>query len=128
VELFEFLLSRGWTEDKIQNMYLFLDAILMLNKILGIEYLEKAKEIEGGHNMHIVSSAELYGFNRGISEGITQGITQGESHILSSQLLEKFNEVPATYMDKIQHASRTELETWCRKFVRANSIDDIFTS
>jgi hypothetical protein len=122
IELFEFLLSRGWTEDKIQNMYLFLDAILMLNKYLGMEYLEKAKEIEGGHNMHIVSSAEQYGFNRGISEGITQG----ESHILSSQLLEKFNEVPAAYMNKIQHASRTELEAWCRKFVRANSIDDVF--
>jgi hypothetical protein len=122
IELFKFLLNQGWTEDKIQNMYLFLDAILMLSKELNIEYIDTAKEIEGGHNMHIVSSAEQYGFNRGINEGITQEA----SNILNSLLLEKFNEVPTTYMDKIRHANQTELEAWCRKFVRANSIDDVF--
>jgi hypothetical protein len=95
-----------------------------VNNVIGIynRFGSWYKTSKGGHNMHIVSSAEQYGFNRGISEGITQEA----SNILSKQLLEKFNEVPESYLDKIRNADQSTLEAWCLQLIRANSIDDVF--
>jgi hypothetical protein len=122
VELFEYLLSRGWPEDKIKNIYLFIDTILALNAELDVEYISQAKAIEGGHSMNLVSSAERYGFN----QGVTQGFTQGESHILNSLLLDKFNrEIPEAYKNI---ADPVILEMLCRKCMRVNSFDEVFKS
>ena len=117
-ELIKFLFKHGWSNSQIKSLYVFLDAVLVLNEKLEVEYLNIVKQLEEANNMHITTTAERHGFKAGKQEG--------EAEFLAMQIKAKFKEIPAEYQDQINKADTTTLMQWGINVLNANSIADVF--
>ena len=64
------------------------------------------------------------------AEGEARGEARGESRARIETLLDqldiKFGHVPADIEQQVRAATTSQLETWARRFVIANTLDDIF--
>ncbi|MDB6096302.1 MAG: cytosolic protein [Francisellaceae bacterium] len=125
-QLTRMLYAHGKSADDIRLLYRFLDGLLSLNEQLSYQYHESVKQIEEELKVNYMTTAEKIGFQQGIQEGMQQGMQQGEAKILLMQLKTKFNEVPESYVKKIQAADDNTLSQWAINFIKANSLDDVF--
>ena len=60
------------------------------------------------------------------AEGEARGEARGRAATLLEFLDIKFGHVPADLEHKVRTASTSQLETWTRRFVTANTLNDIF--
>lgn len=80
------LYERGFGKDEIRNLYTFLDRIMMLPEPQKIRYNAFIDHIEAEKNMHIITSIE----ERGIQKGIEQGMQQANIATAKKMLKEGF--------------------------------------
>ena len=60
------------------------------------------------------------------AEGEARGEARGRAATLLDQLDIKFGHVPADIEQRVHTASTSGLETWTRRIIIANTLDDIF--
>lgn len=130
LEFIRALHKRGWSAEKSLNMYRFLDTLLCLNPKFELEYAESAKKIDEEFNVSIMLTGERLGYQKGMQEGIEQGIEQGiqygEAHMLLNQLKVKFNDLPESYVERINRADANTLNQWGINLLMAQSLDEVF--
>ncbi len=76
------LYDKGLSRDEIINLYTFIDSILTLPENLENRYNESIEELEQERNMHIVTSMERFGMQKGKLEAALA---------LAGRMLEKFS-------------------------------------
>jgi hypothetical protein len=62
----------------------------------------------------------------GHAEGRARGILEGEAALLSRLLVRRFKEVPPWAQERLDQASRDELELWGDRVLEAETIEDVF--
>jgi len=67
------------------------------------------------------------GFQAGIEKGIEKGIDQGEATVLARQLVRRFGPLPAWAEDRLQSASRDQMEIWAERIFDAENLEQFFT-
>ncbi len=89
-----------------------------LSPELGEEIMTLAQElIQRGHRQ---------GISQGISQGIHQGIHQGGVAVLTRLLKRRFQQVPPSYLIKIEQANAETLLSWSEKILEAKSLEEVF--
>jgi hypothetical protein len=61
-------------------------------------------------------------------EGIEEGIRQGEASLLERLLRRRFTELPKWVFERLEQASRDELERWSERVLEAHRLEDVFGS
>jgi flagellar biosynthesis/type III secretory pathway protein FliH len=71
---------------------------------------------------------ENKGRQEGRKEGRQEGRQEGQIKLLSSQLAEKFgSELAARFAEeRLLNASSQQIDSWARRILRANTIDEVF--
>lgn len=78
----------------------------------------RAAEIAGPKAGEVVMSTA--------QELVDQGVAQGARNVLLRQLKVSFGRLPKDVLKRVEAASAEELETWCERVLKAESIDDVF--
>lgn len=71
------LYEKGYTREKVMNLYKFIDWVIGLPKILALEYMQDVHVLEEATRMAYITSAELIGMEKGLEQGLQQGLEQG---------------------------------------------------
>ncbi len=72
-----------------------------------------------------LADSEARGFQLGLEQGIQQGI-QGEAALLKRLLKRRFGDLPGWVGERLERASREELETWAERVLEAKRLEDVF--
>lgn len=62
------------------------------------------------------------------NEGLEQGILQGKASVLKRQLARRQGELPDWVDERLEQASREELESWADRVLDAERLEDFFAS
>ncbi len=65
-------------------------------------------------------------WEEGFKEGIEQGIEQGEAAVLAKLLNKRFGPLPEWANEKLQQASREQLDNWAEQIFDAASLEQFF--
>lgn len=65
--------DKGYSREKVLNLYKFIDWVIGLPRELEIEYQENVYALEGEKKMAYITSAERFGMERGILKGRQEG-------------------------------------------------------
>ncbi len=68
------------------------------------------------------------GVKQGVKQGMQQGVKQGEASLLKRQLRRRFDRLPKWIDQRLEKASRQELEGWADRVLDAERLEDIFSS
>lgn len=79
-------------------------------------------------NMHSWSNRwQQEGIEQGMQQGMQQGIQQGREDILLPLLQAKFGTaVTDSVTSRLQHATSEQAQTWARRILDAESLDEVF--
>ncbi len=66
------------------------------------------------------------GLRQGLEQGLEQGSTNEARAILRRQLARRFGGVPSEVNDRLEAASRAELENWIDRLYDAATLDEVF--
>ncbi len=58
--------------------------------------------------------------------GLERGILQGEATLLKRQLKRRFDQLPKWVEERLDRASRDELEGWGDRVIEAKALEDVF--
>jgi hypothetical protein len=108
------LYDKGYGRQEIENLYQFIDWVIMLPEEMERELWQELKAFEEKRKVTYVTNAEKFGFERGIQEGLEQGLEQGlerERSLLARQLTRKLGGIPPALMTQIQELSISNLES-----------------
>lgn len=67
----------GYSREYIYNFFIFIDSLIGLPNELEVEYLNEVYDLEEDLKVAYITTAERFGFERGVQEGIQQGLEQG---------------------------------------------------
>ncbi|MBF0436369.1 MAG: DUF4351 domain-containing protein [Magnetococcales bacterium] len=109
------LYQRGFSRQKIIDLFRFIDWVLGLPKKLDNLFWEELSKFEENQKMQYITSVERIGEQK------------GEAKMLTRQLQRRFGSVPDWVSEKIAEAEPPSLEEWSLRFVDAQSLDDIFS-
>jgi hypothetical protein len=80
------------------------------------------------HNYTYQSDFAKKYFSQGIEEGKKEGIELGYREVLRDQLQQRFGELPADVMARLDEAEADTLRAWARRVLTAGSLADVFTA
>jgi predicted transposase/invertase (TIGR01784 family) len=103
----KYILDGTETEDK----QIFIKAVReYLSPALGDEIMTLAQQfrLEGQH------------------QGIHQGIHQGEVAVMTTLLKHRFNQIPESYLARLEQADNNTLLTWSKKILDAKTLEEVF--
>jgi hypothetical protein len=101
------LYDKGYGRQEIENLYQFIDWVIMLPEEMERELWQELKAFEEERKVTYVTNAEKFGFERGIE----QGIERGEQLLISRQLNQKLGGIPDEIIAQIQVLSVSDLES-----------------
>ena len=126
IALTRHLYVKGWIKDDIIMLYKFLDWIIALPGPLELQYNQEVQKIEEELRMPYITTAERIGIQKGLQQGLEQGLQQGESTLLLRQLVYKFKNIPAVYLQKIDQANCEDLLKWGERILDNSSLEKVF--
>ncbi len=115
----DLLLSCVWTYGRFED-----DEAGEFDKIMAELGDEEVQEMK-------MSMAEWWkkeGLEEGRKEGRKQGMQQGEVSLLRRLLKRRFDELPRWIDQRLEQASRQELEGWADRVLDAERLEDVFSS
>ena len=123
-ELTRRLMNQGYSREDIEELFRLLNWLIHLPEDVDAEYRAEAREIEEAYKMPFVTSFERVGEERGVKRGRQE---EG-SELLLLQLQHKFGlEAAERYRQQVEQADETMIRTWSIRFVRAETIEEVFT-
>ncbi|CAK0777924.1 hypothetical protein CCP3SC15_5930003 [Gammaproteobacteria bacterium] len=75
--------------------------------------------------MRYVTSAERFGFERGVQQGMQQGMQQGERTLLRHILVHRFGPLPMWVLEWLEGAEPAELEVWAKAIFEATNLESL---
>ena len=112
----------GWRRQDVLELLRFIDWLLALPAELEREFDHEVEQLEAEMKMRYVTSWE----RRGHAKGLEQGILQGEASVIKRLLMRRFESLPAWVDDRLEKASRDELESWADRVIDARALEDVF--
>ncbi len=150
------LYEGGYARQDVLELFRFIDWLLALPPELERRFNDELMELETEEKMRYVTSIERMGredglakglelgreqgMERGLEQGIQQGIRQGmeqglergilegEASVLRRQLKRRFEQLPAWVEERLEGASRQELESWADRVLEARALEDVFAT
>ncbi len=105
-----------------EDLLLFIDWLLWLPPELETRLDQEIERLEAETKMQYVTSWE----RRGIEKGMKKGILRGEISVLRRQLKRRFHRIPDWAEERLERASRKELESWADRVIEAQAIEEVF--
>jgi hypothetical protein len=96
--------------------------MLQLPEALELQLTYDIEQLEKEHNMPYVTAIERFAEKRGKQEGIQRG----EASTLIKQLKLKFGIAPEWATNKINSATKDELDRWVERILIVESIESLF--
>ena len=134
------LYSRGFGRSDILKLFRFIDWVMALPAGLEQRFQHEHLQFEEELKMQYVTNIERMAIERGLQQGIQQGIEQGiekgmekgllqgEAALLRRLLRRRFSDLPAWLEERIQAASREEIEAWSERILDAQRLEDVFAN
>ena len=128
------LYAGGWERQEVAELLRFIDWMLKLSPELEERLGHEVKRIEAEATMRYVTSWERNGIRKGIEQGIQTGIEQGiqtgilqgEAAVLRRLLKRRFVRLPQWVEERLEQASREELESWADRVIEAEALEEVF--
>ncbi len=136
------LYQGGYERQDVLDLLWFIDWLLALPPELEVECDREIERFEAETKMRYVTTWERKGVEKGIQQGVEKGIQQGvekgiqqgvekgilrgEASLLRRQLTRRFDALPAWAEQRLEQASRTELEAWAERVLDALTLEDVF--
>ena len=96
--------------------------VMRLPEQLDRRFKEEIERFEEETNMRYVTSVERLSRQ----EGVEEGIRQGEVSLIERQLRRRFVDLPRWVFERLEKASREELERWGERVLEAQRLEDVF--
>ncbi|MEO5347450.1 MAG: DUF4351 domain-containing protein [Magnetococcus sp. YQC-9] len=112
------LYQRGFSRQKIIDLYRFIDWVLSLPEKADNRFWEELSNFEENKKMPYITSVERIGMRKG--EQI------GEAKMLRRLLQRRFGELPTWASEKLAKAESPSLEEWGLRILDAQSLDAVF--
>ncbi len=78
--------------------------------------------------MEYLNYWERKGMKKGEKKGEKEGLKKGKLDALELLLQEKFGQLPAWVLEKLEDAEPTAMDAWFRAILNKNSLEEIFAS
>lgn len=124
------LYQRGYGRQDVLNLFWFIDWLMQLPEELEQQFEDVVERLETETSMRYVTSIERRAIKRGLEQGIErgleQGILQGEASALRRLLKRRFERLPKWAEERLEGASREELESWFDRVIEAEALEEVF--
>lgn len=90
------------------------------------EYDIKVEACKEQHRLAVMEEALEQGLAQGLAQGRQEGRLEGERILVLRQVQHRFGEVPDAVRQRVQSASRDELEIWADRILDAESLNEVF--
>jgi len=120
------LYQSGRDRQQVLELFHFIDWVLELPAELVEPFVDEVERLETELKVSYVNTWERRGIEQGVRQGIEQGVKQGEAALLKSQLVHRFDHLPAWAERRLADASREELERWGKRVLDAKALDEVF--
>ncbi|MCP4654668.1 MAG: hypothetical protein GY856_04520, partial [bacterium] len=108
------LYQSGRGRDQVLELFRFIDWVLELPAELVEPFEDEVERLEAELKVSYVTTWER------------RGIRQGEAALLKSQLVHRFDHLPAWTERRLEEAGREELERWGKRVLDAKAIEEVF--
>lgn len=116
------LYEHGWSQQRIIDLYRFIDWAIALPDYLTAEYDQAIEQMEQEKQMQYVTTIE----RNGIAKGLEQGLQQGGYRLLHRQLVRRFGPLPTPIEERLKQADPEQLESWGEALLDAKSLQELF--
>jgi hypothetical protein len=120
LQMVRHLYERGFERRDAQRLFRFIDWLMLLPEELDERVDNELKHLEGETKMPYVTGFERRAMARARKEGIAS--------VLKRQLTRRFEQLPSWAEDRLDEASRDELEHWADRVIDAESIEQVFAA
>ncbi len=118
IHLVRLLYRGGWDRKDILELFRFIDWVLKLPPRLEKQLESEIQNLEMENEMRYVTSIERLGEER--------GFLKGEASVIKRQLTRRFERLPEWVEERLENASRDELEGWADRVIDAKALEDVF--
>jgi hypothetical protein len=118
------LYERGLERRDVRRLFRFIDWLMALPDELEERVSVELRQLEGETKMPYVIPFERLAIERGRKEGLQEG---GAS-ILKRQLTRRFEQLPSWAEERLEKASRDELENWAERVIDAETLEQVFAA
>ena len=120
----------GFGRQEVLDLLWFIDWLLELPEELERRFDAEVDRLETETKMRYVMSRERRaiekGIQQGLQRGLQQGILEGEASLLRRQLQRRFGRLPDWVEERLEKASREELECWADRVIEAEALEEVF--
>jgi hypothetical protein len=124
------LYEQDYTAEDVRRLFRVIDWMMHLEGEQAIIFKTELEQLEAEKAMRYVTSIErIYkqeGLEQGLKEGVEKGLQQGIARMLTTQLAQRFGQVPDWVSSKLAAASPEALENWGRKIFEVRSLEELF--
>ena len=126
IHLVRLLYEGGWQRRDVLELLRFIDWVLQLPEPLSQRFDAEVNRLETEKKMRYVTSWERKGLEQGLEQGRSQGFLQGEASVLRRLLKRRFELLPEWVEERLEGASREELDGWADRILEAKALEDVF--
>ncbi len=130
IHLVRLLYEGDWDRQDVLELLRFIDWVLTLPPSLEKRFEDEVRRLETEKYMRYVTSWERNSLKRGLEQGLEQGrgqgFLQGEISLLKRMLKRRFERLPKSVEERLEQASRDELEGWADRVIEAKALEDVF--
>ena len=110
------LYESGFERQQILDLFRFVDWVMWLPPELKEQFKTSLKDYEAEKKMEYVTTFER------------SGIKKGEATVLKRLLGQRFNGLPGWAEERLDGATREQLESWADRVLDATRLEDVFAS
>ncbi len=118
IHLVRLLYQGGWERQDILELFRFIDWVMRLPPQLEKRLENEINRLEMENEMRYVTSIERLGEER--------GFLKGEASVIKRLLKRRFERLPEWVEERLEKASRDELDGWADRVIDAKALEDVF--
>jgi hypothetical protein len=116
------LYERGWSRQRIIDLYRVIDWIMRLPDALDTRLHHGLFQLERRGSMTYLSSLERFAIDRGVK----RGLQEGRQELLLTLLNKRFGSLDDSVRARLAAADAETLSAWALNFVDAATLDEVF--
>ena len=125
-ELTKMLYRRGWTQERIVQLFRVIDWLLYLPKPLEDKLMTNRIEHEEEIGTDEMCPYEQLLYEKAYNQAAQEAELEAEAKLIRRQLQKRFGDLPKWVDERLESAEIDELEQWAENFVDADTLEDVF--
>jgi hypothetical protein len=125
LSLIRALYDRGLQRQEIQNLYRFIDWVMILPEGLEKSFWQELKTFEEERKVTYITTGERIGYAQGAQEGRQEGRQEEAQALVLRQLTRRIGNVAPEVRSQIQSLSLTQLEALSESLLDFSQPDDL---